>query len=200
MKHMISIIKKIIIKKIFREEKNVKKNALRRRNRRKNIRSSTTESSEVIKLKSFYSEEIKTIESAHSKEINALKDEIESLKSEHAEKMEALRVAKDEEIIRLAEHKAECPVIDAPTLTVQAEASAMILQTQNSELQKFIKQAKEQGIKMPFEKMEMGVLAAGRRDMENGLTEILNSLEFNKPTCSECDGGMNNRGRSKKKY
>ena len=69
----------------------------------------------------------------------------------------------------------------------------------NRELDKFIKYAKEQGTKMPFDSMEMGVLAAGRKDMQNGLAEILNSLEFDKPDCSICGEEMDNRGRSKKK-
>ena len=35
--------------------------------------------------------------------------------------------------------------------------------------------------------------------MQNGLEEIVNSLKFEKPICSECDKGMIHRGRSKKK-
>jgi hypothetical protein len=70
----------------------------------------------------------------------------------------------------------------------------------NRELDKFITHAKMQGTEMPFDAMEMGVLAAGRKDMQNGLAEILNSLKFGKPSCSECEEKMDNNGRSKKKF
>jgi hypothetical protein len=68
----------------------------------------------------------------------------------------------------------------------------------NRELDRFIALAKSQGTKMPFDTMEMGILAAGRKDMQNGLAEVLNSLKFDKPDCSECNEGMYNNGRGKK--
>ena len=73
-------------------------------------------------------------------------------------------------------------------------------QISNRELDKFISYAKEQGAKMPFESMEMGILAAGRKDMQNGLVEILNSMKFDKPSCPECGEILDNRGHSKKKF
>lgn len=66
------------------------------------------------------------------------------------------------------------------------------------ELDKFIAFAKEQGTKMPFDAMEMGVLAAGRKDMQNGLAEILNTMKFGKTDCPECGEEMVDRGRGKK--
>jgi len=67
-----------------------------------------------------------------------------------------------------------------------------------SELKKFIEYAKEQGTNMLFRDMENGVLEAGRKDMQTGLSEILNSLSFDKPTCSECGEGLTNKGKQKK--
>ena len=69
----------------------------------------------------------------------------------------------------------------------------------NRELDKFISYAQKQGTKMSFDAMEMGVLAAGRTDMQNGLAQILNALEFDTPVCPECNKEMKYRGRSKKK-
>jgi len=69
----------------------------------------------------------------------------------------------------------------------------------NREVDKFVTHAKEQGVKMHFDSIEMGILAAGRKDMQNGLAEILNAMDLGKPNCMECDEGMDNRGRSKKK-
>jgi len=66
------------------------------------------------------------------------------------------------------------------------------------ELKKFIEYAKEQGTNMLFRDMENGVLEAGRKDMQTGLAEILNSLAFEKPTCSECGEGLANKGKQKK--
>jgi len=65
--------------------------------------------------------------------------------------------------------------------------------------EKFIDYAKEQGSKMAFGSMEMGIITAGRKDMQNGLAEILNAIDLGKPCCPECGEGMANRGRSKKK-
>jgi hypothetical protein len=84
----------------------------------------------------------------------------------------------------LSEHNSLRPALDASS---------------NRELEKFIKLAKSQGTKMPFASMEMGILAAGRKDMQNGLAEVLNSLGFDKPDCPECNEGMVNNGRGKKK-
>jgi len=98
-------------------------------------------------------------------------------------------------------YKTENPDVDVDALLAEHNASIPILNSlSNRELDKFIKYAQKQGTKMPFGSMEMGILAAGRKDMQNGLAEILNSLKFDKPTCTECDEEMDNRGRSKKKY
>lgn len=51
---------------------------------------------------------------------------------------------------------------------------------------------------MSFDSMEMGILAAGRKDMQNGLAEILDSLKHGEQVCPECDEKMDNRGRGKK--
>ena len=72
-------------------------------------------------------------------------------------------------------------------------------QISSREVDKFVAYAKEQGVKMPFDSMEMGIIAAGRKDMQNGLAEILNAIDPGKPACQECDEGMDNRGRGKKK-
>ena len=66
------------------------------------------------------------------------------------------------------------------------------------EVDKFVEYAKGQGTGMPFNSMEMGILAAGRKDIQNGLAEILNSLKLEKPDCPECGESMDNNGRGKK--
>ena len=71
--------------------------------------------------------------------------------------------------------------------------------SRESELNKFIEHAIEQGTNMPFSAMERGVLAAGRMDMQNGLSEIADKLKIGKPSNGECDDTLENRGRSKKK-
>ena len=101
----------------------------------------------------------------------------------------------------IEEYKAENPDIDVEAILSEQK---VLLPTQglfpNRELDKFISYAKEQGTQMPFQAMEMGVLAAGRKDMQNGLAEILDSMKFGKPVCSECNEKKDNRGRSKKKF
>jgi len=83
-------------------------------------------------------------------------------------------------------------------LSAKTELAATIGAVSRRELDKFVAKAKEQGTNMPFDDMEAGILAAGRKDMQNGLSEILDSLKFDKPDCPECGEGMNNRGREKK--
>ena len=101
----------------------------------------------------------------------------------------------------IEQYKIENPEVDVEAiLHEQNELLAKMRQLSSRELDKFVAYAKEQGTKMPFDSIEMGVLDAGRRDMRNGLAEILDSLEFEKPTCLECDEAMDNRGRSKKKF
>jgi predicted peroxiredoxin len=100
----------------------------------------------------------------------------------------------------IEQFKRENPGADMEViLTGQRELSQVLGRISNSELDKFVSHAKEQGVKMSFDSMEMGVLAAGRKDMQNGLAEILNTLEFDRPVCAECDEKMVNRGRNKKK-
>ena len=114
----------------------------------------------------------------------------------------SLLVQKINEIRIIIEHyKAENPGIDIEAiLSEQKEILPILGLLPKRELDKFIARAKEQGTKMPFQEMEIGVLAAGRKDMQNGLAEILDSMKFDKPACSECNEGMDNRGRGKKKF
>ena len=98
------------------------------------------------------------------------------------------------------QYKAENPGLDVDAiLSAQNELYPTLKRLSSRELDKFVTYAKGQGTQMPFDSMEMGVLAAGRKDMQDGLAEIVNSLKFEKPNCSDCDEGMVNRGRSKKK-
>ena len=84
------------------------------------------------------------------------------------------------------QYKAENPGIDVDAImTTHNELYPTLKLLSNRELDKFVTYAKEQGTAMPFDSMEMGILAAGRKDMQNGLAEIVNSLKFEKPTCSE---------------
>ena len=100
----------------------------------------------------------------------------------------------------IEQYKAENPGVDMDAiLSAKNELFPMLKRLSSGELDKFVAYAKEQGTEMSFDSMEMGVLSAGRKDMQNGLAEILNSLKVEKPICSECDEGMDNRGRSKKK-
>ena len=105
-----------------------------------------------------------------------------------------------ETISAIEQYKAENPDIDVDALlSEQKELLPVLEQISSGELNKFVAYAKSQGTKMSFNSMETGVLAAGRKDMQSGLAEILNSLEFDKPECSDCNEEMDNRGRSKKK-
>ena len=106
----------------------------------------------------------------------------------------------NEALIAVEQLKAENPDVDVDAiLSAQNEMYPTLRLLAGRELDKFVAYAKEQGTEMPFGSMEMGVLAAGRKDMQNGLAEILNSLKFEKPECPECEEGMDNRGRSEKK-
>jgi hypothetical protein len=100
----------------------------------------------------------------------------------------------------IEQYKAENPDIDVEALlSGQKELLPVLRLLPNRELDRFVAHAKEQGTKMPFQAMEMGVLVAGRKDMQSGLAEILNSIKSGKPVCPECSEGMDDRGRSKKK-
>ena len=100
----------------------------------------------------------------------------------------------------IEQFKAENPDLDVEALlSEQNGLPSAYKKISNREIDKFIDYAKEQGIKMPFDSMEMGIIAAGRKDMQNGLAEILNAIDPGKPSCPECGEGMDNRGRSKKK-
>lgn len=97
------------------------------------------------------------------------------------------------------QYKTENPDADVESiLSEQEELGASIGRLSTRELDRFVEYAKKQGTSMRFDAMEMGILDAGRKDMQKGLAEILNSLEFGKQTCPECDTGMENRGHSKK--
>ena len=100
----------------------------------------------------------------------------------------------------IEQYKAENPGVDMEALLSAQEGLLPALrQISSREVEKFVAYAKGQGTRMSFDSMEMGILAAGRKDMQDGLAEILNTLEFDKPECSKCAEGMDNRGRSKKK-
>ena len=117
------------------------------------------------------------------------------------ERKNAIRVAIEEYNAAVAQYKAENPGIDVEAvLSEQKELLPVLDLLSNRELDKFITYAKEKGTKISFQEMEMGILAAGRKDMQNGLGEILDSMKFEKPVCSECNEKMDNRGRSKKKF
>jgi hypothetical protein len=116
------------------------------------------------------------------------------------QKMNALCFDAEQYNAAVAQYKAENPDIDVEAILSKEKDLLPILGLlPNRELDKFISYAKEQGTKMPFKDMEMGVLAAGRTDMQNGLAEILDSIKFDTPICPECNEKMENRGRSKKK-
>ena len=101
----------------------------------------------------------------------------------------------------IEQYKAENPDVDVEAvLSEQMELLSKFRQVSSREVDKFVAYAKEQGTKMSFDSMEMGILAAGRKDMQNGLTEIANSLKFSKPDCPECGKGMENRGLRKKNF
>jgi hypothetical protein len=102
----------------------------------------------------------------------------------------------------IEQYKAENPGVDVDALlSAQNELYPMLRRISGREVDKFVSHAKEQGTKMPFDSMETGIVAAGRKDMQNGLAEILNSLKFEKPICpvTECNEALDNLGRSKKK-
>ena len=100
----------------------------------------------------------------------------------------------------IEQFKIENPGVDVEALlSGQKELPLGFEQISNRELDKFVAYAKGQGVKMPFDSMEMGIIAAGRKDMQNGLAEILNAIDPGKPVCPECDEEMDNRGRGKKK-
>jgi len=120
-------------------------------------------------------------------------------KKENTKDMSAIVRKLSEASIAIERYKAENPDIDvAATLSEHRNLLPVLGLLPHMELSRFVAYAKEQGTKMPFDDMEMGVLAAGRRDMQNGLTEILDSMKFSKPTCPECGEDMDDRGRGKK--
>jgi hypothetical protein len=100
----------------------------------------------------------------------------------------------------IEQFKKENPGVDVEAvLAEQQELPQALRKISGGELKKFIAYAKCQGIKMPFDAIEMGILTAGRRDMRDGLAEILNAIDFDKPICVGCAKNMTNRGRNKKK-
>jgi hypothetical protein len=100
----------------------------------------------------------------------------------------------------IEQFKIENPGVDVEALlSEQNGLPPEFAQISSREVDKFVAYAKEQGIKMPFDSIEAGILAAGRKDMQNGLADILNAIDPGKPACLECDEVMDNRGRSKKK-
>ena len=114
--------------------------------------------------------------------------------------MDQYKIAMEQYKIAIEEYKIENPNIDIEAILFEQKEFLPVLgQLQNRELDKFAAYAKNQGIKMPFEAIEMGVLNAGRKDMQSVLSEITDSLKFETPICPECEEQMENRGLSKKK-
>ena len=135
---------------------------------------------EVMTMKMIISLEIKGIEESGS----AKSVDMQAVKQRASEAVATV----------LEQYKAENPDIHIEaTLHEQEGLTPTIKQLSGREVERFVAYAKEQGTKMPFDSMESGILAAGRKDMQDGLAEILNSLKFDKPE------GMENRGLSKKK-
>jgi hypothetical protein len=114
-----------------------------------------------------------------------------AMKMKISDVAEIIKNANEDISKAIEQFKEENPGVDAETL--------LSGQLSRGEVGKFVNYAKEQGVKMPYDSIEMGILAAGRRDMQNGLTEILNAIDPGRPTCAECDEEMWNRGRGKKK-
>ena len=114
-------------------------------------------------------------------------------------------VSKANEVVNNAskaieQFKTENPGIKVETLISEAKGLPCEFgQISSSEVNKFVAYAKEQGMKMQFDSIEMGILEAGRKDMKNGLAEVLNSMDTDRPICSGCNEEMDNRGRGKKK-
>ena len=119
--------------------------------------------------------------------------------TDRAQDAAALKQKIDEAVSNaIDQYKAENPDADVESILSEQKLIPVLGQLSNRELDKFIANAKEQGTKMTFDAMEMGVLSAGRKDMQNGLAEIINSMKFDQPTCPECGEGMTDRGRGKK--
>jgi predicted lactoylglutathione lyase len=115
--------------------------------------------------------------------------------------LDATLIQRIQEAVRttIEQYQEENPGVDVkPLLSENKELLHTLGVSSNRELDKFIAYAKGQGTKMSFDAMETGILAAGRKDMQDGLAEIANSLAFNKPVCPECDEAMDNRGKGKK--
>ena len=116
------------------------------------------------------------------------------------ESISAVRQKINEALTAIEKYKTENPDANMEEiLSGERELRSVIGEITKGEVDKFVAYAKEQGTKMPFDAMEMGILAAGRNDMQKGLAEILDSIKFDKPACAECNNKLENRGRSKKK-
>jgi hypothetical protein len=116
------------------------------------------------------------------------------------QKANEMRIAAEQFNIAIEQYKTKNPDFDVEAfLSKQKDLLPALSLLQNRELEKFITDAKNQGTNMSFHEMELGILAAGRKDMQNGLAEILDSIKFDKPTCSECNTKMKDCGPSKKK-
>jgi uncharacterized protein (UPF0264 family) len=100
----------------------------------------------------------------------------------------------------VGQFKAENPDVDINEILLEhKELKSVFEHVRNQELAKFTAYAKEQGTRMSFSEMEMGILAAGRKDMQNSLAELAESLKFDTPVCSEDGTNMRDCGLVKKK-
>jgi len=113
---------------------------------------------------------------------------------------EQYNIAVNEYNAAVEQYKSANPDVDVEAILSEQKKFLPVLDhLSNRELDKFVTYAKNQGTEMSFHDIENGVLAAGRKDMQNGLTEILDSIKFESSVCPECNKKMENRGRSKKK-
>ena len=125
-------------------------------------------------------------------------EEMQTMEKNKIELSEVMQKIK-ETLRAKEEYKTENPDVEMEAiLSGEKELRSAIGEIRKGEVDKFVAYAKEQGTKMPFDAMEMGIVAAGRNDMQNGLAEILDSMKFEQPKCPKCNEKLENRGRSKK--
>ena len=93
----------------------------------------------------------------------------------------------NETLNAIEQFNAENPCVDVDALLSEhSELISALRRLSRREVDKFVAYAKEKGTAMTSDAMEMGILAAGRKDMQDGLLEIFSSLKFETPICSEC--------------
>ena len=99
----------------------------------------------------------------------------------------------------VSEFRAKHPDADVDRILAgHGELRSTLAAARSGELGRYIDHAKEQGTKIPFRELEAGVLEAGRRDMRDGLAEVMDSIRFDAPVDAESGEKMANHGRAKK--